>query len=106
MYYKINDDKTGLLHSKTVKDGYKELISEPAPQSIPDGKKAVSKFSETEINVISGWEIVDKTPNEKIADLEALQTQRLIREAALGQEYAVKKLKEIDDEIKDLRKQL
>ena len=83
-YYKINDDRTGLLSSKVQTDGFKPLISEPAPSIIPDGKKAVVKFEETAENIISGWEIVDKTASEKIADLEAQQTARLIREAALG----------------------
>lgn len=62
-----------------------------------------------------GWRLVDgslqapvvvvpePTPLQMIVALEAQQTPRLIREAALGGEYAKNRLKEIDDQIKVIR---
>jgi hypothetical protein len=107
MYYKIITTENGqyLKRSQTQKDGYKPLISEPIPQ-VADGKKAIGKLSETETHVISGWEIVDKTAQEKIIDLEAKQTARLTREAAIGNKEAIATLKDIDDKIAELRKEI
>lgn len=48
----------------------------------------------------------EPTVQQKIAALEAQQTPRLLREAALGGEYANAKLLEIDNKIKELREKL
>lgn len=42
----------------------------------------------------------------KIAALEAQQTERLVREAVLGGDYAIEKLAQIEAEISALREQL
>lgn len=43
---------------------------------------------------------------QQIKDLEAQQTTRLLREATLGVEFAVNKLKDIDAQIATLRQEL
>ena len=106
MYYKINEEGTGLLYSKTVKAGYKPLQSELPPENTDRNKKLVKKFTETSTHIISGWDVVEKTVIEKIADLEMRQTPRLMREAALGQEWAMIELDDIDGEIAILREHL
>lgn len=45
----------------------------------------------------------EPTPLEKIIALEAQQTPRLLREAALGGEYAIEKLSLLDGRIAELR---
>lgn len=60
------------------------------------------------------WYISGYAPQEpekdkiqkQILALELQQTSRLLRNAALGEEYAVNKLREIENAITELRKQL
>ena len=60
------------------------------------------------------WYLKGYTPEEpqkdkiqkQIAELESQQTSRLLRNASLGEEYAVNKLREIENAITELRKQL
>lgn len=45
----------------------------------------------------------EKTSGQLIAELEASLTPRNLRGATLGDDYALKKIKEVDDEIAKLR---
>ncbi len=71
MFCKINATGDGLIWSETKKDGYKRLISQPYPTyKIEGGFKWVNVLKETEENIISDWEIVKKTTQDKLDELE------------------------------------
>jgi len=57
-------------------------------------------------DVIEPYTDPEITISQKIAALEQKQTPRLLREAALGDQYAMDELAKIDDAIKALRSEL
>lgn len=113
--YIIEEGKT--ITNPTIEQeiaaGYKLIVEEPIPTTIPDGKKAIPKITESATSIVKDWEIVDKTQddieqelNMKIWELESQQTPELIRKAILKDEKAIAKLQEIDGEVEKLKKQL
>lgn len=77
-------------------------------------KKIGMKEQDVEQAYNGQWYIAGCAPQEpqsdiikkQITELESQQTSRLLRNASLGEEYAVNKLKEIEDKISTLREQL
>jgi len=106
LFAKITEDGKSAYVSKFQKDGYKPLDENTCPTKIPDGKKVICVYSETETNVVREWKIVDQTTLEHIESLEMKQTPRLVGEATLYAISGEEKYKESADRLAGIRSQV
>lgn len=72
------------------------------PKSHPLYVEILAEVKSGEAEIIAYAE-PEKTSDQLIAELEASVTPRNLRGAALGDDYALKKIKEVDDAIAKLR---
>jgi len=93
-----------------IEKGYKPLVILPIPEYDKEEYRIISYYDETENEIRQVFvteQLTDKEHNaiiqQEIVEEESKVTQRNIRNAALGDQFAINKLQEIEDNIQALR---
>lgn len=113
------NDETGYYcianptEEQLIQKGYKLLVEEPEPEYDKEEQRVVKTYTETEEQITAVYTIeplTDEEHNEviqqEINEEENKMTLRNIRNAALGDSYAIGKLQEIENNIATLRAKL
>jgi ABC-type glycerol-3-phosphate transport system substrate-binding protein len=88
------------------KAGFKPIVNDTFPENVGEFEKVEDGLREDSNAIVITYTVVPMTAQEKIYVLETKQTPRLLREAAFGEDFAINKLKTLDGQIAELRKEL